>query len=155
MTAIGMVSKASTGCLSLTALMCRFDCAPPPINAAVSVYADGSVTVTHGGIECGQGLSTKVKQVCCAVRAVLCCAVPCCAVLPCCICLCKAQQEPISWTLPIQLHRASQPIFSYLVCFDIIRCWLYIKSPSCLHCQQPLQLMALAGQGVTRRLHSF
>lgn len=38
----------------------RFDCAPAAVSASLCVYADGSVLVSHGGIEMGQGLATKV-----------------------------------------------------------------------------------------------
>ncbi len=43
--------------------MHRFDAAPPAIQVVVNVYGDGSILVNHGGIEMGQGLATKVKQV--------------------------------------------------------------------------------------------
>ena len=42
---------------------CRFDVTPPAMSASVHVYSDGSVLVQSGGLEMGQGLHTKIKQV--------------------------------------------------------------------------------------------
>ena len=39
----------------------RFDCAPQPIIAAVSIYYDGSILVTHGGLEVGQGVQCSSR----------------------------------------------------------------------------------------------
>ena len=41
---------------------CRFDCTPPAMGGGCHVYGDGSVTLTTGGLEMGQGLYTKIKQ---------------------------------------------------------------------------------------------
>jgi hypothetical protein len=56
-------NKAITNaCALLFGQLRRFECEPMPVSAAVNVFADGTVLVAHGGIEMGQGLSTKVKQ---------------------------------------------------------------------------------------------
>ncbi len=37
--------------------------APFRYNVMVTIYhGDGSVNVTHGGVECGQGINTKVTK---------------------------------------------------------------------------------------------
>lgn len=38
--------------------------------AVVSIFADGSVMVTTAGAELGQGMFTKVKQVCAPIQAI-------------------------------------------------------------------------------------
>ncbi|KAK9864227.1 hypothetical protein WJX84_007048 [Apatococcus fuscideae] len=42
---------------------CRFDGSVQSKTALVTIYGDGSVMLSHGGLEMGQGLSTKVLQV--------------------------------------------------------------------------------------------
>ncbi|XP_049839222.1 uncharacterized protein LOC126284382 [Schistocerca gregaria] len=50
--------------ISIVPMKYRFDYLGN-FHAIVSVYArDGTVSVSHGGIECGQGINTKVAQVC-------------------------------------------------------------------------------------------
>lgn len=36
----------------------------PSYNATVAIYSDGSIAITHGGVEIGQGINTKVIQAC-------------------------------------------------------------------------------------------
>ncbi|KAK9855448.1 hypothetical protein WJX84_011372, partial [Apatococcus fuscideae] len=46
-----------------TQLRCWFDGSVQSKTALVTIYGDGSVMLSHGGLEMGQGLSTKVLQV--------------------------------------------------------------------------------------------
>lgn len=41
---------------------------PPFLNQAgalVNIYTDGHVLISHGGVELGHGINTKMIQVCC------------------------------------------------------------------------------------------
>ena len=44
--------------------MCVMSCVSVKGGALVNVYKDGSVLLTHGGAEVGQGLYTKMIMVC-------------------------------------------------------------------------------------------
>lgn len=77
--------------LMVMLLLCRFDCAPAAVSCSLSVYADGSVLVNHGGIEMGQGLSTKVQMrshhlASQHVLPINCCQHHCLLLLPCVSC---------------------------------------------------------------------
>ena len=57
--------RSTAGSSFQSVCMCLFLCVPACAQAAalVHIYKDGSVLVTHGGTEMGQGIHTKVQQV--------------------------------------------------------------------------------------------
>lgn len=48
--------------ITLTAMRFPAHWSPTNFNAVVAVFSDGSVSVTHGGVEVGQGINTKISQ---------------------------------------------------------------------------------------------